>query len=77
MAAQDPKSIEHMTTDEVSARVRRGLQRAIRNEVARLRREGLPIWIWKDGKVVDANPRSRRKKTPRRKARVSSPRRKR
>lgn len=75
MAAQEPKSIEDMTTDEVSARVRRGLKRAIQNEVARLRREGLPVWIWKDGKVVNDNPRGRRKKPAKTRASPHTPRR--
>jgi hypothetical protein len=38
-------------------------KQAIREEVAWRRREGLPILIWKDGKVVDINkPRRGRAK---------------
>jgi hypothetical protein len=75
MAAQVQKSIEQMTADEVSARIHRGLKRAIRNEVVRLRREGLPVWIWKDGKVVNDNLQPRRRKAAKSKSSRSSPRR--
>ena len=37
-------------------------KQAIREEVAWRRREGLPILIWKDGKVVDINKPPRGKK---------------
>jgi hypothetical protein len=37
-------------------------KKAIRDEVAWRRREGLPILIWKDGKVVDINKPRRGKK---------------
>jgi hypothetical protein len=35
-------------------------KKAIRDEVAWRRREGLPILVWKDGKVVDINKPRRR-----------------
>jgi hypothetical protein len=33
-----------------------GFRKAIRREVARLRREGLPIYVFKDSKVVQLPP---------------------
>ena len=34
--------------------IRRGVPEAIRREVAWLRRHNFPVWVWEDGRVVDA-----------------------
>jgi hypothetical protein len=59
-----------MTTEEIMARIGRGMRRAIAKEVAMLRREGYPIIVSRNGKITDINkPRRRRgtKKGPARK----------
>ncbi len=34
--------------------IRRGVEEAIRREVAWLERHNFPVWVWRDGRVVDA-----------------------
>ena len=41
------------SSEERMATVLEGMQEAIGSEVGRLFSEGHPVWIWKDGKVVD------------------------
>jgi hypothetical protein len=47
--------------------VARVAREAIRDELAWRRKEGLPILVWQDGKVVDLNRPRRRRKPGRRK----------
>ena len=38
--------------------IRIGASEAIRREVEWLKRHNFPVWVWKNGHVVDANKRS-------------------
>lgn len=53
MQPPDPTFDRKKFFDEHFRRMEVALKRAIDNEVARRRREGLPIHVWQDGKIVD------------------------
>ena len=48
-----PDKDEQTRLDERIAAITEGVIEGITREVARRRREGLPIYVWRDGTVVD------------------------
>lgn len=49
----DPLPVESFTSEQIRDAILRGVNRAIAEEVEELRREGCPIPVYQDGKVVD------------------------
>lgn len=58
-----PKSIRKLQEQALIA-----LKSAVKKAIAERTREGLPVYVWKDGKVVDLNARKRRPRSKRTKS---------
>jgi hypothetical protein len=65
--SRTPKNILKLPMEE---RALLALKDAVKEAIAERTREGLPVYVWKDGKVVDLNAHKSRispKRSPRRK----------
>lgn len=49
----DPDLEEHL--ERRFEQIQRGVVEGIRREVEWLKRHGYPVWVWENGRVVDAN----------------------
>jgi len=68
MAAQET-TILGFTPEAWLKKVFKGMKRAVELEVARLKREGHPLVVWRNGKVVVLQTRRKRAKRTARKRR--------